>query len=369
MTTLHDDPASVATSDLAARMMAGAQGLEHRVDPASKTPLDLELPILGRATGYVRKLSHKRAIEEVFFTELDMHQREEGPELTITAQLPRNHMLYSELTNGFYDLVLMAEIGRQGMQMYGHGVLDVPPGTAYVMSTSRTEITDLEAARCGSEPATLVIRVPFVKEQRSARGRVRGYALEAVGEIDGRPAVAFGGEALLIPSAIYDRARGEAVTRLPEGALQPLPIAARLVGRVAERNVVVGNVVSAEEELRCEIVTDTTHPSFFDHPLDHHAAMYLLEVARQAATLYLGARGWAPEEIVLDRCEACFTKYTALWPPASCRIVPLSVSEATAAEPEAGWTPAQQVRAHFTQEGHENGYVDLRLRRVETRVR
>ncbi len=352
--------------------------------------LGVELPLLGRATGLALELTHKRAIEEVFFTELSMCDGEDGPELVATAQLPRSHALYSELANGFHDLLLMVEIGRQGMEMYGHGILDVPGGTAFVMTTNETEATDLEATRKRDEPSTIVIRVPFAKERRSAKGRVRGYALSAIGEIDGIPAIAFSGEALLIPSALYDRARGAAVVGVPEDGSAPVAVAPSRVGRLAPRNVVVGDVVSSEHELQCAIVTDPTHPSFFDHPLDHVPAMLTLEVARQAAVLYVGARGWLPQETVVDRCSAHFTQYTALWPPGLCRIVALepapgvaessrpgaaaAEAESSSAGAEAGPAEAapshaeevlaQSVRAHFEQNGQDNGYVDLRLRRV-----
>ncbi len=365
-------------------------------DPAIAS-LGLKLPLLGEATGLACELTHKRAIEEVFFTELSMCEGEDGLELIATAQLPRSHALYSELANGFHDLLLMIEIGRQGMEMYGHGILEVPDGTAFVMTTNETEATDLEATRRREEPSTIVIRVPFAKERRSAKGRVRGYTLSATGAIDGAPAIAFSGEALLIPSALYERARGASVVDVPEDGSAPVAVTPSRVGRLAPRNVVVGDVVSSEHELQCAIVADTAHPSFFDHPLDHVPAMLMLEVARQAAVLYVGARGWLPQETVVDRCSAHFTQYTALWPPGLCRIVALEVApsdaeasragaeasaEAEGSRPDAesgpaeesrpaeaapsyaGEVPAQSVRAHFEQNGQDNGYVDLRLRRV-----
>ena len=309
-----------------------------------------------------RQFAHKRAVEEIFLT--DILVRESRGQVLACAQLPRSHSLYNEIENGFHDLLLILEIGRQGMTIYGHAWLDVPEGTAFVMSALRAEVIDLEALRQGAAPAELVIDVPFGGERRDGRGRVRGYHLRGSGAIDGRPAIDFCGDALLIPEALYERVRSVRVEGQPEIPPAPLPVEPARVGRRSPRNVVVSDAASSEGELRCALLADPSHPSFFDHPLDHVPGMLMLETARQTALLYVGELGWPPAETVLDACEACFTQYAALSPPAICRVLPRERPPAAEQAAEAGAAPAEYLRVHFAQAAQDIGHVDLRLRRA-----
>jgi hypothetical protein len=307
-----------------------------------------------------RQFAHKRAVEEIFLT--DIIVRESQEQALACSQLPRSHALYNEVENGFHDLLLILEAGRQGMTIYGHARLDVPDGTSFVMSGLRCEVIDLEALRQGDAPAELVIEVPFGGERRDRRGRVRGYTLNGRGGIDGRPAIEFAGEALLIREALYERIRSVQVEEGVEVGPAPVPVEPARVGRRSPRNVVVGDSMYSEEELRCALIADTTHPSFFDHPLDHVPGMLMLESARQAALLYVGEQGWLPAETVLDACEARFTQYAALSPPASCHV--RAAESASTGEPPAGAADIAHLRAHFAQAAVDIGYVDLRLQRI-----
>lgn len=306
-----------------------------------------------------REFAHKRAVEEIFLTDVIVDQRRER--VLACAQLPRSHALYNEVENGVHDLLLILETGRQGMTIYGHVRLEVPEETAFVMSGLRVEVVDPEAMRQGSSPGELVIDVPFGEERRDGRGRVRGYTLEGTGSIDGRPAVAINGEAMLIPAALYERLRSVRIEKGAEIPPMPKPVEPARVGRRSPRNVVVGDAVRSDGELRCALIADTTHPSFFDHPLDHVPGMLMLETARQAALLYVEGLGWAPTETALEACEAHFTQYAALSPPASCRVC---AGERPAA---AGAAAGEYLRAHFAQAEVDIGHVDLRLRHVGDR--
>jgi 2-oxo-3-(phosphooxy)propyl 3-oxoalkanoate synthase len=307
-----------------------------------------------------RQLVHKRAVEETFIT--DVIGRESPRRVLACAQLPRNHALYNEVENGFHDLLLILEVGRQGATIFGHSQLDVPEGTAFVMSGLQCEVIDLDALSQGDGPAELVFEVPFGEARRDRKGRVRGYALDGPGRIDGRPAVQLRGQVLLIPGAIYERARGVQIDEGVEMPPAPEPVDPIRIGRRLPRNVVVGDAVHSDEELRCALIATATHPSFFDHPLDHVPGMLMLESARQAALLYVGKLDWAPAEAVLDACEAHFTQYAALSPPASCRV--RAAERPPEPAPGESAAPAEYLRAHFAQAGVDIGYVDLRLRRI-----
>ncbi|HEU4393534.1 MAG TPA: AfsA-related hotdog domain-containing protein [Solirubrobacterales bacterium] len=307
-----------------------------------------------------RELAHKRAVEEIFLTDVIIDQ---ARELVIAgAQLPRSHALYNEVDNGIHDLLLILEIGRQGMTIYGHIGFAVPEETAFVMSGLRAEVVDLEALRQGDGPAELVIDVPFGEERRDGRGRVRGYTLKGSGAIDGRPTIEFSGEARLIPEALYERVRSVSVGEGVEIPPPPVPADPARVGRRSPANVVVGDVDNHDGELRCALIADPSHPAFFDHPLDHVPGMLMLETARQAAVLHVGARGWPPQQAVVDACEAHFTQYAALSPPALCCVRPREGLSAEGASPGGSPAPAENLRVHFSQAGTDIGYVDMRLR-------
>jgi len=306
-----------------------------------------------------RTFAHKRAVEEMFLTDIIVDMDRER--VLACAQLPRSHALHNEVENGVHDLLLILETGRQGMTIYGHLRLQIPEETAFVMSGLRVDVVDREAMRQGEEPGELVIDVPFGEERRDGRGRVRGYALTGAASIDGRRAVEIEGEALLIPAALYERVRSVRVDPDTDMPPPPEPVEPARVGRRAVRNVVVGDAARRDGELSCSLIADTGHPSFFDHPLDHVPGMLMLETARQAALLYVGGLGWSPSETTLEGCEANFSQYAALAPPARCRI--------RATEPADGEdaSSAERLRASFSQAGVDIGHVDLRLRRVGRR--
>lgn len=318
-----------------------------------------------------RQLAHKQAVEEIFLT--DVIVRKTRGDILACAQLPRSHALHNEIESGFHDLLLILEIGRQGMTIYGHGWLDVPEGTAFVMSGLRSEVIDVEALRQRDTPAELVIQVPFGEARRGGRGRVRGYVLKGVGRIDGKSALEFAGEALLIPEALYERLRNARVGGGAANRLPPVAVEAGRVGRRCRRNVVVGDIEEIPGGVRCALIADRAHPSFFDHPLDHVPGMLMLEAARQAALVYTDGLGWAASEAVLEACEAQFSQYAALWPPALCTVVAAwgegaARSDVTAAAvpeaAEAGEKGLARLRATFAQGGAELGHVDMRLRRT-----
>jgi hypothetical protein len=302
-----------------------------------------------------RSVAHKRAIEEMFLTDIIVDIDRER--VLACAQLPRSHALHNEIDNGVHDLLLILETGRQGMTIYGHVWLGIPEETAFVMSGLQAEVVDREAMKQGETPGELVIDVPFGTERRDRRGRVRGYALTGVARVDGRPAVEIKGEAMLVPATLYERVRSVRTDESMEVPPPREPVDPVRVGRRSPRNVVVGDARWRNGELRCALIADTAHPSFFDHPLDHVPGMLMLETARQAALLYVEEFGWSPAEATLDGCEARFNQYAALSPPASCCVRPIGRSGE-------GDSSIGHLRASFSQVGVDIGYADLLLSRA-----
>ncbi len=299
-----------------------------------------------------RELVHKRSLDEVFVTDCLISDGSPG---AIAVQLPRSHNVYCELRNGHHDLLLLLEAGRQAMTFFGHGGLEVPEDTAFVMASLQAEIVDLDVTRLAADPSQMTIHVP-PGIAHYKRDRLRNYTMRGYGYIDKRPAIVFQGTAILIPSVIYERARRVSISDVPATLSAPVAVAPARVGRLDPRNVVVAEPEHGDRHSQCDLVVDNTHPCFFDHELDHVPGMLMLEAARQSAMLVLAGEGWEPEEIVLDRCRANLTQYAALWPPAKCVVT----IDGDSHEP----SDARCVTASFNQQGHDLGEISLRVRRV-----
>lgn len=320
-----------------------------RTPPASHATMSFERTI-------ERGKIHKRSLDEVFVTDIMLEGEQPG---AIAALLPRSHSLYCELSDGHHDLLLLLETGRQSMTLFAHRGLEVPPGTAFVMTGLDAEIVDLDATRRGAAPSQMTFHVP-IGEANYKRGRLRSYTMYGDCYIDGRLAMVSTGSGILIPSALYERARRVSVdpADVAEAAEAPRPVAPERVGRHDPRNVVVSEPRTLEGRVETSVIVDLGHSSFFDHELDHVPGMLMLEAARQTAMLAVADGGWAPHETVPDRCEGRLTRYAALAPPAVCRAE-------TEAVDDADGLPARTIRVAFSQQGQELGYVTMRLRRLD----
>jgi acyl transferase domain-containing protein len=89
-------------------------------------------------------------------------------------------------------------------------------------------------------------------------------------------------------------------------------IAKELVHKDYEINVLISRLEKLEDDIIIgEMVQDTNHPFFYEHPKDHVPGMYLIEVARQGSTVlshnyYNVSMGKA---YILDELKADFTKF------------------------------------------------------------
>jgi haloalkane dehalogenase len=314
-------------------------------------------PLAHADLGFERTISreslHKRSVEEVFVTDVRLNGQEAG---AIAAQLPRSHSLYCELADGHHDLLLLLEVGRQGMTFFGHGGLDAAKDMAFVMASIEAEVVDLDAMRRTHAPSPMTLHVPPGEARRNGKGRLRSYTMQGAGYIDSRLAIIVRGTAILIPASLYERARRVPTGEVPAEERVPSPVDPMRVGRHDPRNVVVSDLLRERGRWTTRLVVDPAHPSFFDHELDHVPGMLMLEAARQAAMLLLADFDWDPRETILDRCEARLTQYAALSPAVSCCMTLSSDAEQ---DPK-----VHTMRASFTQSAHDLGYIELRMRRV-----
>jgi hypothetical protein len=89
-------------------------------------------------------------------------------------------------------------------------------------------------------------------------------------------------------------------------------IAKHQVHKDKEINVLIARLEKMQEDVIIgEMVQDINHQFFYEHPKDHVPGMYLIEVARQAATVLSHCYYDVPtyKAYILDELKADFTKF------------------------------------------------------------
>ncbi|MFI6403491.1 ScbA/BarX family gamma-butyrolactone biosynthesis protein [Streptomyces sp. NPDC050548] len=222
-----------------------------------------------------RHLVDRSAIAEVLITDwLRL-----GPDtFRLGAQWPRGHTFYAPIAGSWHDPLLAAESLRQASVLLGQTYYGVP-------ADHRCDIAELDVAivpgavLLGPRPAEIRLDVSATDVRRQA-GALTGLTLEADllrGEI-------FAGAARL---ALRVSPIGDGPNSPVEPGdfpTQPDPVPPPIVGRLDERDVVLGipRSASARRGLEWELRIDPSHPVLFDHPTDQVPGMLLLEAARQA---------------------------------------------------------------------------------------
>lgn len=236
-----------------------------------------------------RRTVHRWALSEVFLTDL----RTDAPDhFLVAAQLPPAHAYYCDCVTSIVDSMLLMECCRQAGTYIAHRGLGVPEDASFLVLGWTMRLH--RPVQPGPAPGRLCMDVS-VPLRKARGGQVRGARLEialAVDDVDvGEVAI----------DVAYTPAGEAAAVRLrhrtgapPSSADLPAvppgtPVTPALVGRRDIANVVLtdssrtGNGVSAFLGVRPD------HRSLFDHPHDHYPAMILMEAARQAALLRMGA--------------------------------------------------------------------------------
>jgi hypothetical protein len=247
--------------------------------PLSRSAVTLATPpqspptreISTLTTTVPRQYVHRAAISEVFLTGWETGDPDG---FIVRGQWPRGHALFAPRF-GQQDPLLIAETVRQGGTLLAHTEHGVPLGHHFLMSSLEyTSVRDaLTAEPVPSEVELHITCHDIVQRGKQLSMRYRAHVW--LGQL--RVAVASASYQTLSPS-VYRRIRGERpVTN--EVALPPA-VDPDLVGRRDSRDVVLSGSGTGHRWL---LRADTSHPIFFDHPVDHVPGMLLLEAARQAA--------------------------------------------------------------------------------------
>jgi hypothetical protein len=243
-----------------------------------------------------RELVHRRAISEVFMT--DISRIGEGRYLA-AAQWPRLHPFFCS-TPGAYDTALIAESLRQATILVAHAMEGVPMGQVFLMPDMSVHALGGHSTDPGT-PTEVNILLDVNVSQRNAHGPVL-LRVEARFDVGGHPIATGTAGARLVDPASYARLRRRPATDGQPPQTVPLP--PERAGHRFSHNVAIGAGGPADT---WPLHVDDTNPTFFDHPLDHVPGLLMVEGIRQA----LRVRMTAPD-LDFQAFEASFLKIVEL---------------------------------------------------------
>jgi 2-oxo-3-(phosphooxy)propyl 3-oxoalkanoate synthase len=277
--------------------------------PLLRTPAVTEFPVAVGEAGQVlfdqtipRHLVHRAAVSEVFLTDLRVTDE---TTFQVGAQWPRDHSFYRLQSPDRHDPMLLAETIRQAVLLIAHQVFEVPLDWKFVSLEKTCGVTP-EGLETDGRPANILLSMTCHDIKRNKRG-VTGMRVEIGCYRDGER---IGGGELrwsVVPPAIYSRLRGGRDKEIVSAGEPGVPVAGHLIGRERSRDVVLSPMPAGN---KWQLRVDQNHAVLFDHPVDHVPGMVLMEAARQAALLTVGA----PDALPV-RCSFTFDKYVELDAP------------------------------------------------------
>jgi hypothetical protein len=313
-------------------MLTAFPPVRPRSDPPDLSGLDVP-----RDATVPRQLAHKAAVENVFVTGVAAA----GDGFVAAIELPRAHRHYNDVCVPYHDLLLLAEAARQGVEVVAHQLLGVPLRKQFVITAMRIDLVDARAARVGHRVAEMLAELRVSRQRRSLDGSLRSLDGEVYCWLGDRHAATFTGTVRFLPAETYGAVRAEtdgAVRAETDGAVRAEtapagpPVARRAepsqVGRRDPANVVVGPLATDGTDVMADVVVDPHHPVFFDHPLDHHPGMLLLEACRQVALAAAADALRIPAtRLLTTSCGGRFAGFAELHPAVGCRAAVTAVSD------------------------------------------
>ncbi|WP_051834119.1 ScbA/BarX family gamma-butyrolactone biosynthesis protein [Streptomyces sp. NRRL S-646] len=289
-----------------------------------------------------KELVHRAAIAEVFLTDAE---RLSEDETLLAAQLPRLHPFYDDVLGPrtHHDPLLLLEACRQGIYVVAHRHLDVPLGHRFLLRTVEFEVPDPAALVPGDSPTEAVIGVRVEHRIRSRSG-VTGLRLRFTVAIGTRQALLARIEYSWMPAQDWTRLRAGQRDALglsePPVALPGPRVDPALVGRRNQANVVVSAPYTSQEGVTtARLVAETSHPTLYDHWVDHVPGMVELEAFRQLALTAAVAAGTVRTPTALPvGLSVRFRRFAEMDLPLECRaaaVLPGADIECTLHQPGA----------------------------------
>lgn len=269
-------------------------------------------------------LVHKRAVEQVFLTDWM-----EGPGddiCTLAAQLPLAHAHFSDGAAPFHDIVLIAEVVRQGGLVIASEILDVPADRQFLLRQLRVTLDPLEANRRGPDTQTMMIAQDPSSQIKVRRdGSVSGGAMRARLSVAGEPSGVCEVVGMWVPDSMYEGFRGDDGNGNGDG-----PPATEHAGE--EREALTGKSLGssvltplapdgAARRYASSVIVDRDDPTFFDHPLDHVPGLLLMEALQQAAVAAACRElELEPERVAVHSFEMKFSRIAEFTPEIECTV-------------------------------------------------
>ncbi|MEU2711495.1 ScbA/BarX family gamma-butyrolactone biosynthesis protein [Streptomyces sp. NPDC007205] len=274
-----------------------------------------------------KELVHRAAVAEVFLTDAE---RPGEDELLLAAQLPRSHAYYHDTLEPrtHHDPLLLLEACRQGIFVVAHRYLDVPLGHKFLLRAVEFEVPDPTALARGGLPTEAVISVR-VEHRFRTRAAVTGLRLRFTCTTGTQEALLARIDYSWMPPEDWTRlrARQRGALGLPDVpvALPGPRVDPALVGRRDPANAVISPPCTAGDGTRtAQLVVDTTHPSLYDHWVDHVPGMLELEAFRQLALTAAVAAGAVRTPTALPvGLTARFRCFAEMDLPLRCRTAPV----------------------------------------------
>lgn len=260
------------------------------------------------ATTVPKELVHKRAVEEVLLTGWEPT----GPDTyRVTARWPRVRAALAA-GGGLYDPMLLVETVRQSFPLLSHAAFDVPLGHHLVWDRfSFALVPELLLVDRPADQDWDDIRLDVVCQDVVRRGnRVCALTLSYMISRAGEPLATAQTRFTVQAPAIYRRLRAEradAAEMMARAVTPGPPIRTARPDAATSQDVALS---ATDHARRWQLRVDTSHPVYFDHPVDHVPGALLLDACRQAA------QAIAPSAPVLAVAMECvFTSYVELDEP------------------------------------------------------
>lgn len=227
-----------------------------------------------------RELVHKQAVGEVLVTSVSS----QADGWLVHAQLPRLHSFHTDglgRQGKHHDPLLVMEAFRQGCIAASHLFYDVPLDARHTVRYYELSVVDFAQLERGPSTLDLELNIVVQKEfRREGHDAVHGLEVQAVASHDGTKAMELSGAFGWMSLAKWQSFRAGSAW---EPGPQPAPTDPRSVGRTRTQNVVIGEPVQSPENgsASAPLIVDISHPTIFDHPLDHLPGGLIIEATRQ----------------------------------------------------------------------------------------
>jgi len=234
-----------------------------------------------------RELVHKRSIAEVLITSVTTTPAN----WICQAQLPRRHSFHTDTAgeqSAYHDPLLILEAFRQACVAASHASYDVPLDARYTVRYYELSILDLATLKCGPQVLDLELNIAVRNEfRRGGDGPVHGLDVAAIVTHEGTKVMELSGAFGWMSLAKWEAFRGGASW---DAGPQASPADPQIVGRTRPENVVIGAPVPLDGgAASAPIVVDVSHPTIFDHPLDHLPGCLIIEACRQLSLAVMGS--------------------------------------------------------------------------------